>query len=30
MGIPPVGADWRQAAQNMNDEFDFSFNTPRH
>lgn len=24
------GADWRQAAQNMNDEFDFSFNAPRH
>lgn len=28
-----AGADWRQAAQNMqnmNDEFDFTFNTPRH
>lgn len=28
-----AGADWRQAAQNMQnmtDEFDFSFNTPRH
>jgi hypothetical protein len=24
------GADWRQAAQNMHDEFDFTFNTPRH
>jgi hypothetical protein len=25
------GADWRQAAQNINnDEFDFSFNAPRH
>ncbi len=26
-----TGADWRQAAQNVNaDEFDFSFNSPRH
>ncbi|MBS0253343.1 MAG: hypothetical protein JSR78_19970 [Proteobacteria bacterium] len=28
-----AGADWRQATQNMqnmNDEFDFSFNSPRH
>lgn len=28
-----AGADWRQAAQNMqnmNDEFEFSFNAPRH
>ena len=23
------GADWRQAAQNMHDEFDFSFNAQR-
>jgi hypothetical protein len=34
-GIAPppdfnAGADWRQATQNMDDEFDFSFNTPRH
>jgi hypothetical protein len=26
----PAGADWRQAAQNITDEFVFSFNTPRH
>lgn len=25
-----AGADWRQAAQNMHDEFDFTFNQPRH
>ncbi len=26
-----AGADWRQAAQNIhNDEFDFTFNAPRH
>jgi len=24
------GADWRQATQNIGDEFDFSFNAPRH
>jgi len=25
-----AGADWRQAAQNIGDEFDFSFGAPRH
>jgi len=26
-----AGADWRQATQNIhNDEFDFTFNSPRH
>ncbi|MET0431541.1 MAG: hypothetical protein ABWZ86_03605 [Hyphomicrobium sp.] len=25
-----AGADWRQATQNIGDEFDFRFNTPRH
>ena len=25
-----AGIDWYQAAQNINNEFDFSFNTPRH
>lgn len=25
-----AGADWRQATQNIGDEFDFSFNAPRH
>ena len=24
------GADWRQAAQNINDDFEFTFNEPRH
>jgi hypothetical protein len=24
------GADWREAAQNINDDFEFSFNEPRH
>ncbi|RUO98784.1 hypothetical protein [Hyphomicrobium sp.] len=28
--MPPSGADWRQATQNIGDEFDFSFNAPRH